>query len=294
MFRAFFVVAVLALGGCATFDRTSAPPDAKQTTAMFVSSDFPSGASDMPIGVYQVPDSRLYISGHQRGHAAGAAFGLIGMAIVHGTSADRGKQLVGGSEAQLRPELVAATTRMLDEKIRQLGYGKSLTVADAPPASGVHSVSLIPYVVLTFVSDRMSRPYVILKASLKDSGGSEIWWSRYISTLKDDRPLDGDDGWSRDGGKPLREAVGRALDSALDVMVRDLVGQLPRAAAKEVKLKARYAFVQQDLELPGKLVESNDNRVVFVPQIGDVVVFAGVNIFSRDLVQISDAPAAAK
>ena len=294
MVRIVFIIVLMALGGCATFDRTIAPPDAKRTVEIFVSNDFPSGATDMPIGVYQVPDSRLYISGQQRGHAAGMAFGLIGLAIVQGTSEARGKQLVGGSEAQLKPELVAATSKMLTEKIKHFGYENKLKVVDSQPRSGAHTLTLIPYVVLTFVTDRMSRPFVIVKASLNDSGGAEIWSSRYISTIKGHRPLDGDDSWGHEGGKPLRETAAQALDIALEVMVLDLVGKLPRSTARNVKLRAQYAFVQQELDLPGKLVESNENRVVFVPQIGDAVVFSGVNIFPKDLVRIADAPPVAK
>jgi hypothetical protein len=149
---------------------------------------------------------------------------------------------------------------------------------------------LAPYVALTYVTDEVSRPYVIVKASFKDAAGSETWWSRYISTISEGRPLAGENGWSHNNGAAFNAAVTRALGNAVDVALRDFGGTLNRGAAQDVKLKAKYAFVRQDLELPGKLVERGENTVVFIPKIGDVVVFAGVNIFEKDLVIISDAP----
>jgi hypothetical protein len=154
------------------------------------------------------------------------------------------------------------------------------------------TLELLPYVILNFVSDALARPYVIVKASLKDASGSELWWTRYVSAVNDDRPIDGDTGWSADPGKPFKQAVDRALNTLAAVLVRDVTGKLPRATAKDAKLKAQYAFVRQALDLPGKLVESDERKVVFIPQIGDVVVFAGVNIFAKDIAQIGDAPPA--
>lgn len=292
MKRILFALMMLVLGGCASFDRMSPPPEQKQGMAVSVSETLPSTMSEMPIGVYQVPESRVYISGHQRGQAASMMFGLLGAAIAHGANQERGKGLVGESEKSFKYDLVTAANGILAGKIKQHGGQKAFMTPDGKPAKGGHNLSVIPYVVLTFVSDDMARPFVVLKASLQDPAGTEVWWSRYVSVVNQDRPLTGNDGWSRDDGKPLKEAVARALDDAADALVRDVTGKLPRSVARDVQLKARYVFVQQELDLPGKLVESDGRSVIFIPKIGDVVVFAGVNIFPRDMVKISDAPPA--
>jgi hypothetical protein len=292
MQRILVALMLLVVGGCASFERMTPPPGQQQGVAVSVSETMPSAMNDMTIGVYQVPDSRVYISGHQRGQAASLMFGLLGAAIAHGANQERGKGLVGDSDKSLKYDLVTATNGALAAKLKQHGEQKAFMAADGKPAKGSHNLSVIPYVVLTYTSDILVRPFVVLKASMQNPAGTEIWWSRYVSVVLQERPLTGEKSWSQDDGKPLKEAVARALDDVADVVARDVVGKLPRSAAREVNLKARYVFVQQELDLPGQLVESNGNSVIFIPKVGDVVVFAGVNIFPRELVKISDTPAA--
>jgi len=292
LLAAAFTAAVTAFGGCATYDRMNAPPAGNSRLAVQVSEELPSGMSELPVGVYQVPDTRIYIAGHQRGQGVGMAFGLIGVAIAHAANQERGKGLVGN--AVLKSDIGIATQAALDAKIKELGVERAyMAPAGAPVDKGAYRLSVAPYLLLNYVSDTATRPYVILRASLRDAAGTEVWWSRYVSTVNDDRPISGDNSWSSDDARPLREAGTKALNAAVDVLVRDLAGKLPREAARDAKLKGRYAFLQSDLDLPGKLLGA-EPYVIFVPKIGDVVVFAGVNIFPKELVQVSDAPPPAK
>jgi hypothetical protein len=287
MQRILLAIAVVLLGGCATsnFDRMNPLPEHKQKIAVSVSSSRP-WHHELPNGVYQIPDTRIYLSGHQRGRPAGisAARALV----LHSAGQSRGKELVGGAGSALKTDLVTATNAVLADKIKQHGVERAFMVAEGTVTKDAHSLSVLPYIVLTFVSETKARPFVVLRASLRDAGGKEIWiwWSRYVSVVNDDRPLTGDDSWSKENAKALREAVASALDSAVDVLARDLTGKLARSLAKDVKLKGRYAFMSNDIELAGKLVGTDEKEVIFIPQISDHAVFAGINIFPKDLVQI--------
>jgi hypothetical protein len=292
--RILVLFASLGLGGCATFDRMSPPPEAKQQINISVSTELPSRMSEMPTGVYQIPDSVTYVSGHQTGAGIDVLFGALGVLIAHAANESKAKGMLAGVESKLKPDMTASTKALLVAKINEHRLEKAMAVVDGPPAKGATSVSLLPYVVLTYVSDTVARPFVVLKASARDASGSEIWWSRYISAVKETRPLAGENGWSGNDGQPFKQAVMRALASATDVAVRDIGGKVNRSASKDVKLKAKYVFMQEDYELAGKLVERNGNTVVFIPQIGDVVVFAGVNIFEKDLVQLTESAPGSK
>lgn len=289
--RTLVLLLALSLSGCATFHRMEPQPEAKEALTVSVSKDPPSAMNDMPLGVYRIPESTTYISGHQKGQAAGMMFGLLGLAIAQGVDESRAKEKLKAVESTLTLDMATSTSAAFSAKIKERGLEKTLMVSDGTPEKGVTGLSITPFVVLTYVTETMARPFVVLKVYRRDARGSEIWWTRYVSAATEARPLAGGDGWTDEGGKAFKTAIAGALDTAVDVVVRDAAGQLPRSTGKDVKVKTKYGFVYQELELTGKLVETTDKSVVFIPKVGDVVVFAGVNIFGKDLVQITDAPA---
>jgi hypothetical protein len=274
---------VSSLAGCASFRAVEPlPAEVKRPVGVAVSTEPPSKMTDMPIGVYQVADSTLYISGHQQGQAAGLLFGLLGLAVAHGVNQDEARQRVKEAEARLHTQLIDGTRKLVEEKLQR----NPASGAVAGERSGGGTLELTPFVVLTYVNDTEARPFVIVKARLLDASKQETWWTRYVVSGGEDRPIDGAGGWAADQGQPLREAVRRGLDTALDMMLMDTAGTLPRGKGRPAKLKGRYAFVQQELDLPGEVLEETPQRIVFAPRVGDVVVFAGVNVFDRRTVEL--------
>jgi hypothetical protein len=292
MSRIITVLLVLLSTGCASFNRSAAPPASAAVIPISISTALPSGMNDMPIGVYRIPDSTTYFSGHQKGLGAGMMFGLIGVAIANSANKARAENMVQDVEGSLRIDLPALARTSLTQSIQNRGLAAQFQVGDDAKQPGTASVA--SYVVLTFNPESIARPYVILKVARTDAATKKTWWTRYISAADEERPLAGDTGWSTNNGEPFKAAVLRALDRGLDTAVRDLAGQLPRATATEMKAKTRWAFVQQELEIAGQLVEQDAERVVFIPKIGDVVVFAGVNVFAPNMVQLAPAPTKTK
>jgi len=204
------------------------------------------------------------------------------VAIAHGVNQDEARARVKEAEAKLHTQLIDGTRKLIEEKLQRnpaAGAVAALTGAGS-------TLELTPFVVLTYVNDDQARPFVIVKARLLDAAKQETWWTRYVVSGSEDRPIDGDGGWAADQGRPLREAVRQGLDTALDVMLMDTAGTLPRGKGRPAKLKGRYAFVQRELDLPGEILEDTSERVVFAPRVGDVVVFAGINVFGRRTVEL--------
>ncbi|EON18966.1 transposase, IS4 [Cupriavidus sp. GA3-3] len=69
------------------------------------------------------------------------------------------------------------------------------------------------------------RPYVVVKTTLKDASGAQVWSTRYISASAEAKPFTGDNGWFKDDARPLRLALEQSLKRSIDVMLRD-VGRL--------------------------------------------------------------------
>ncbi|NPC56050.1 hypothetical protein [Caenimonas soli] len=96
---------MLQLAGCASFEFAKPAPAQQQPLTLKVSGEELSGWTDLPIGVYRIPQSHVIISGHQKGQGAGLLFGLIGVAVAHAANASSGADAVKSAEEQLRIKL---------------------------------------------------------------------------------------------------------------------------------------------------------------------------------------------
>jgi hypothetical protein len=187
-----------------------------------------SGWTDMPIGVHRIPETSVYVSGHQGAAGIGALFGPIGLAAAHAAAQSTGEKKAG-DPAALRIDIAAEADRVLKEELdRRREVARFATAGDRADAT----LEIVPFIVLTFIGEERVRPWVVLKARLLDLGGDEKWKTRYITSLGAPRPLTGDTGWTSDGGQPLRSVIDRSLKRGIDVMLRDAVGALPRGKGR--------------------------------------------------------------
>lgn len=286
-------VALLVFGvaGCGGLELRQPLPEVKRPLAITVSEEPPSAMTELPTGVYKVADSTLYISGHQRDQSFPGPLpmtgGLLGVVIQGAMDQEAARKRVQEAEAKLHTQLIDGTRRLLEEKLKR-SYGPNPVVAGKAGAGATLEIS--PYVVLTFVTDNYLRPFVILRTRLLDASGHQIWWTRYIVSVNEDRPITGEDGWATDDGKLLRAAVRRGIETGLEVLLMDASGALLRGKGQTMRVSARYAFIRREQALPGEVLEMTPERIVFIPDISDASVFAGVNIFDRQSVRLSDVP----
>lgn len=194
--------------------------------------------------------------------------------------------MLGDDKALGSHDLVSATEQLVKDGIAADAQSK---LKFGPGIAGTPQLTLLPFVVLSYVNDTDVRPYVVVKTTLKDATGAQVWSSRYISASAQARPFAGDNGWLSDSGQPLKQALEQSLRRSVDVMLRDVAGKTLRDPAKWMYVGGQYAFVKQPLKVKGNLVLDEGEYIAFTPRLGDVVVFTGVNIFDRKIVAISDA-----
>ncbi|MGY2490054.1 hypothetical protein [Cupriavidus sp. CP313] len=280
------IACIATLAGCATFHNAEPFPKEQQQMTVDISKELPSTWSEMPTGVHVVPNTRLFVSGHQAGQGASILFGPLGVLVGSAINAERGKSLLGDDKALASHDLVSATEQLVKEGIAADGAGK-LRYGPATPSTA--QLTLMPFGVLSFINDTDVRPYVVVKTTLKDASGTQVWSTRYISASAEAKPFTGDNGWFKDDARPLKLAFEQSLKRSIDVMLRDVAGKTQRDTAKWTYVGGQYAFVKQPLKVKGNMVVDEPDYIAFTPRLGDVIVFTGVNIFDRKIVSITDA-----
>lgn len=292
--RAIVAIAVVTLAGCATFRHTEPFPKEQKQAEIQISKDMPSAWSELPTGVYAIPNTRLLVSGHQAGNLAAIAFGPLGVLVGSAINAERGKSLFGDDKSMEGHDLATRTETLVREALPadagfRLSADTKATNGAGNGAANGPQLSLMPFGVLSFVNDTEVRPYVVIRSTLKDAAGKELWTTRYISAAASVKPLIGDNGWLADKGKALMAALDESLRRDIEVMLRDIAGHNLRESAKLMSVGGQYAFVKQPLKIKGTVVLDEPDYIAFTPKLGDVMVFSGVNIFERSSVAIAAA-----
>ena len=272
--------ASLLLGGCASFNRAKPAPHQSQPIKVeFITADL-SGWSDLPMGTYRVPDSQVIISGHQKGGAAPALlFGLVGVAVQGAVNSNAGKSATKDAGEVLHINLTSQAQGVADAMIAGDPFAKSFS-SDAKAAAPTLAISSA--VIMTFVNDNDVLPYVVLKATLTDpKATAPKWTTRYIASAGLPRPLTGDRSWTSDGGKDLQSTLDVELQRAIRFMLLDVASPYPRDDNKLTMVQGHFPFMKQRLETVGYELAEDPQSISFVPKLGDVMVFSGVNIMEK-------------
>jgi hypothetical protein len=270
--KAATILAALMLSGCATFKMTEPAPAQSQPVAVKFTDAELSGWSDLPVGAHRVPDSQVIVSGHQKGGASGMLFGLIGVAVQHAVNESIGDNATEGAREAMRITLTRRGQEIADELVATR-YQARFAEADQPGAK----LSVSSAVIVTFVGEEDVRPYVLLKASIGE-GKQQVWSTRYIASTGKARPLTGEGGWTAES---LLASVDGSLRKAIDVMLRDVSQPYPRDAAAMTTVEGWFPYVKQQLQVVGYTLGEDEDSIYFVPKLGDVVVFSGVNIMDK-------------
>jgi len=262
-------------------------PDLQGRLALKVVREQPSKMNDMPMGVHQIPDTAVYVSGHQGAAGVGALFGIVGFAVAHAAAQSTGESKTKDAQAALRVDIAADVERVLAAELARRGETPRFAAADAPAEGGLE---IAPFVVVNFVGNDQVRPWVVLIARLKDARGEEKWKTRYIAGAGETRPLTGNDGWTGDDAAPLRKALDDAMRAAVTVLLKDATGTLRPAMPRAVKVKGQWVWVKQPLEIQARVLEETDDTLVVLPDVSDGMVIAGVNILGKKWVVVTDNP----
>jgi hypothetical protein len=278
MWAVVVVAAATLLSGCASFEYTKAAPAQQAAVTVKASGEELSGWTDLPIGTYRVPESDIIISGHQKGHMAGLLFGVVGVAVAHAANAGAGADTVKDAESILKIKLHDAFDASVARVLAAGGYGGRYT---QERAQGSVRLVVTPAAVLSFVSDTQVRPFVVLKAVMLGADSKPLWTTRYIASSAQLRPMLGDGGWLDQDGGALKSTLQDNLDKAVRTMLADVAKPYPRDDNELTMVQANFPHVRQRFQTVGYRLSEDDNQLTFVPKLGDVLVFAGVNIFDK-------------
>lgn len=275
------VTTTLMLTGCASFKMTEpAPVQAGVVKIQYTSND-PSSWSELPPGVYRVPGSQVIISGHQKGSVIGVIFGPFGVLAQSAINSSIGKGKTHNIEDALRINLTAEEQKITAALLTDANLGGKFTLQDS---NNPTSLSVDTSVIINFVNDTDVRPYVLLKATLKDATAhKQIWSTRYIAAVGKARPLSGENSWTSNNAAPLKENLSLSLKSAIGIMLNDISSPAPRDAKKLTTVEAEFPYVKQPIQIMGYKVAEDEQSIAFIPKLGDMVTFQGVNILDKQV-----------
>ena len=272
------------LAACSASVITVPPPALPQPISVVYSEEGASGWNDVTVGTYRVPNTSVFISGHQSG-GVGFLFGAVGVLAQDASQASAGGNTVKGSQDALHVDLVPQARAITQKLLASGRFGQTFAANPAPDGP---VLTVTPYVVITTLNDTEARPYVILKASLK--GAPPPGWStRYIASEGKKLPISGDNSWTANDARLLHQALTEDLDNAIAAMLEDLAARPLRDDAKLLYVEAGYPFIRPRWGVQGYKMSENDKFITFVPKLGPAMVMSGVHVLDKST--ISSRPA---
>ena len=85
----------------------------------------------------------------------------------------------------------------------------------------------------------------------------------------------------------LGRVLGRNLRLAVDVLLRDASGALPRSTGRTVAIKTQWVWMKPFYESNAAVLEETEDALVVVPDVIDGFVFAGVNILDKKSITVT-------
>ena len=276
------IIVLIQMLGCSTGRLLSPPPQSELIAIEFSDESF-STLLDMPMGVYQVPNSQVIISGHQKVRSIESIIGPSGFNLKTAENADSEDSAIH----ILKLNLTESAKYMARDLIADPVLSQSYTYL---PAKDAPYLDVKTRVILTFENEELSKPYVVLHAALKTGGTNFIiWQGRYIASSGPAKPVTGEDSWMSDDGEALHANISKNLKTAIEVMMRDVASPYPRRANKLVSVKGHYPYVGPQLQIVGYHLDEDANSLTFLPKLGSSMVFAGVNVVDKETVSFRPA-----
>ena len=274
--------AVFAGHAVAAQDSAAAPASAP--LKITVSDKGPNGMSDLPMGVRRIPDSDIVVSGHQKGGALGLLFGVVGMAVQSSANTQAGERRTENIQDALRFDVAGKTSEMIAAIMAEAPFqgGYTLTAATDPAA-----LSIVPFVVLTFVNETDVRPYIVLKTKPGEAtGGEKPKTIKYFCCEGPALPLIGEDSLTANNGEKLKALLTSELDTAIRMMLLDRRQPFPRIDEARLDINGSLPFIGKPSKCRGRhQVPYNDYRLIEFR--GGILVFGGVHAVEPGALEIT-------
>lgn len=239
--------------------------------------------TDLPLGVYSVPNSDVIISGHQKGGAAPMLlFGVVGLAVQSSVNAQNGKEAMASAEQALTIAIDDEAKAVLARLIAEPDNAAKFTM-DATE----NKFEVTGAVVLSFANQAEALPYVTLRVKLLDKKGKKLWTTRYIASEGGRRPVIGEGSWTENGGALLQANVSKNIETAIRTMLRDIRNPYPRDEASLLTAKGFFPHVNKPLQVVGYKLAEENGQILFLPKLSTMIVFSGVNVLTPDTLTLA-------
>lgn len=290
--RKLFLAAALAglsaqpLAAQATDAATAAPAAAPAAAplSLFIDGKGPNGMSDLPMGVKRIPDSNIVVSGHQKGGALGLLFGVVGMAIQSAANTDAGGKRTNDLQDALRFDVTGRASELAGSILAEEAFRGAYTLATAESPSGV---TMVPYIVLTFVNETDVRPFIVLKTKLDPEAGSKKPRTiKYFCCEGPAMPLAGEGSLTANNGEKLKALLNAELDTALRIMLMDRRQPFARNDDARLDVNGSLPFVGKPFKWRAwDLGNYKDYKLLEFR--GGILVFGGVHAVEPGALEIT-------
>jgi hypothetical protein len=290
MMRKLFLAAALAslsaqpLAAQATDAAAPAAVPAAAPLSLFIDGKGPNGMSDLPMGVKRIPDSNIVVSGHQKGGALGMLFGVVGMAIQSAANTDAGGKRTNDLQDALRFDVTGRASELAGSILAEESFRGAYTLATAESPSGV---TMVPYIVLTFVNETDVRPFIVLKTKLDPEAGSKKPRTiKYFCCEGPAMPLAGEGSLTANNGEKLKAVLNAELDTALRIMLMDRRQPFARNDDARLDVNGSLPFVGKPFKWRAwDLGNYKDYKLLEFR--GGILVFGGVHAVEPGALEIT-------
>ena len=286
--RNLFLAAVLAALSAqpllAQSTDAAATAPALPPTSIFITDKGPNGMSDLPMGVKRIPDSNIVVSGHQKGGPLGLLFGVVGMAIQSAANTDAGGKRTNDIQDALRFDVTGRSKELATSILAEEAFSGSYTLATEESPS---AVSVVPYIVLTFVNQTDVRPYIVLKTKLDPGADKDKPRTiKYFCCEGPAMPLTGEGSLTENNGEKLKALLNTELETALRIMLLDRRQPFARNDDAKLDVNGSLPFVGKSFKWRGwDLGSFKDYRLIEFR--GGILVFGGVHAVEPGALEIT-------
>ena len=253
-------------------------------TSIFITDKGPYGMSDLPMGVKRIPDSNIVVSGHQKGGPLGLLFGVVGMAIQSAANTDAGGKRTNDIQDALRFDVTGRSKELATSILAEEAFSGSYTLATEESPS---AVSVVPYIVLTFVNQTDVRPYIVLKTKLDPGADKDKPRTiKYFCCEGPAMPLTGEGSLTENNGEKLKALLNTELETALRIMLLDRRQPFARNDDAKLDVNGSLPFVGKSFKWRGwDLGSFKDYRLIEFR--GGILVFGGVHAVEPGALEIT-------
>lgn len=287
-------IAISGLTGCGHSLLKAPPPSSGPVSVVYTGKGL-SGTSDLPSGTYEVPDSQIIVSGHQKAgkNPASMMFGVIGVLVANQMDKSAGKDSIKSSAELLKERIDNRTQKILADLLASDDFKHAFT---SETASGQPSLEFGGNIVLTYIDATNVQPSVVLHAYLrqpntasKGAAPTEAWSTRYMCVMGSPKPLNGDDGWTASGAAALKATVSAELTQAVRYMLQDVKQPVARDEEHKVLVTGHFPLISDRLQVVSYDLGDSGDLAVFAPKLSDATFLSGVLLVDKSQVTVRPA-----